>query len=129
VATPLGWYSDPTGRYLYRYWDGAAWTSQVSNGGAHSGVDPNLLPADVVTTPPAPGTAAPSPTTPAPRPAVQVTQASGSSVGTFVAVLVAIAAVAILLVVLFVNSGDDNGTTDTTTPPATTEAPAPTEAP
>jgi hypothetical protein len=25
-----GWYADPTGRYQSRYWDGSAWTDQVS---------------------------------------------------------------------------------------------------
>src|SRR3954452_18153057 len=26
------WNADPTGRYQYRYWDGSAWTDQVSGG-------------------------------------------------------------------------------------------------
>jgi hypothetical protein len=28
------WIADPTGRHEYRYWDGAAWTDQVSDKGA-----------------------------------------------------------------------------------------------
>ena len=28
-----GWYPDPLGRYLYRYYDGNAWTPWASNGG------------------------------------------------------------------------------------------------
>ena len=30
---PPGWHADPTGRHDYRWWDGAAWTSHVSDGG------------------------------------------------------------------------------------------------
>lgn len=30
---PAGWYADPAGRHDYRYWDGAAWTAQVSDRG------------------------------------------------------------------------------------------------
>jgi hypothetical protein len=32
-ATPAGWYSDPSGRYELRYWDGTAWTEHVARGG------------------------------------------------------------------------------------------------
>lgn len=124
MATPLGWYSDPTGRFLYRYWDGASWTEQVSNGGAHSGTDPNLLPADVLTTPPAPGTEAPGPSTPAPQ--VVVTETRSSSAGTTIALLVAAAAIIILIFVLVSNSGGDDGAPADDNPPAT-EAPAPEE--
>jgi DNA polymerase III subunit epsilon len=28
-----GWYPDPTGRHLYRFWNGAMWTERVSPGG------------------------------------------------------------------------------------------------
>jgi hypothetical protein len=34
--TTGGWYADPTGRHQYRYWDGFAWTSSVSDGGVRS---------------------------------------------------------------------------------------------
>ncbi|MCE5202657.1 MAG: DUF2510 domain-containing protein [Actinomycetia bacterium] len=34
--TPAGWYADPAGRHQLRYWDGARWTSSVSDGGAVS---------------------------------------------------------------------------------------------
>ena len=36
-----GWYSDPTGRYEARYWDGQKWTKHVSHYGA-TGTDPIL---------------------------------------------------------------------------------------
>jgi hypothetical protein len=36
-----GWYSDPTGRYEARYWDGQKWTKHVSHYGA-VGTDPVL---------------------------------------------------------------------------------------
>jgi len=46
-AGPLAnWYSDPTGRHQYRYWDGTAWTHHVANNGEAS-VDPlNQQPAE-----------------------------------------------------------------------------------
>jgi hypothetical protein len=34
-----GWQGDPTGRHEHRYWDGARWTDQVSDGGV-TGTDP-----------------------------------------------------------------------------------------
>lgn len=33
---PAGWNPDPAGRHEYRYWDGLAWTDQVSDAGAVS---------------------------------------------------------------------------------------------
>jgi Domain of unknown function (DUF4389)/Protein of unknown function (DUF2510) len=36
---PAQWYADPTGRHQFRYWDGAQWTPQVSDGGT-TGFDP-----------------------------------------------------------------------------------------
>jgi hypothetical protein len=118
--TPAGWYSDPKGSFLYRYWDGTQWTDQVSNGGTHSGVDPDAMSEAMLTTPPAPGTAAPS-ATPPPQPTVQVTQARGSSFGTILALILAVVAI-VVVIALLVNSGDDS--TSDTEPPATTEAPA-----
>lgn len=32
-AVPAGWYSDPSGRFELRYWDGSAWTEHVSRAG------------------------------------------------------------------------------------------------
>lgn len=34
-----GWYSDPTGRFTHRYWDGSTWTEHVGQNGQQS-VDP-----------------------------------------------------------------------------------------
>jgi len=31
-----GWYSDPTGRFEQRYWDGSAWTGYAARGGAQT---------------------------------------------------------------------------------------------
>jgi len=36
---PAGWYSDPTGRADQRYWDGTAWTENVSRAGVQ-GTEP-----------------------------------------------------------------------------------------
>lgn len=33
AATPGGWHPDPYGRHSMRYWNGAAWTAFVSDGG------------------------------------------------------------------------------------------------
>ncbi len=32
-ASPASWFPDPTGRHELRYWDGQAWTADVSDGG------------------------------------------------------------------------------------------------
>jgi hypothetical protein len=116
VAQPAEWYSDPSGRYQYRYWDGSQWTNQVSSGGP-SAVDPNPLDVTVINTPPAPGSQAAlaqQPEPAAPQPAV---------LGALVALVVVIILVAMLM------AGSDDDTTDTTLPTDTTEEPAPTEAP
>jgi hypothetical protein len=130
VAQPAEWYSDPSGRYQYRYWDGSQWTNQVSSGGP-SAVDPNPLDVTVINTPPAPGSQAAlaqQPEPAAPQPAVQVSQKSGGmGLGVILGALVALVVVIILVAMLMAGSDDD--TTDTTLPTDTTEEPAPTEAP
>jgi len=35
-AAPAGWLADPSGKHQLRYWDGAAWTAHVSDGGVVS---------------------------------------------------------------------------------------------
>jgi hypothetical protein len=123
------WYTDPTGRYQYRYWNGVQWSDQVSNGGP-SGTDPNPLDPNIAATPPAPGSraAAPPQAEPAaPQPAVQVSQSSGGiGFGVILGALLALVAVVVVLVVLLSNSDDSTTTTevpDTTSAPVTTEAP------
>lgn len=32
-SIPADWYKDPSGRFEYRYWDGAKWTDNVSRAG------------------------------------------------------------------------------------------------
>lgn len=41
---PAGWYTDPAGRHDYRYWDGTAWTAQVSDRGVTATDAPQLQP-------------------------------------------------------------------------------------
>jgi len=43
-TTPAGWYPDPSLRHEHRYWDGTAWSSQVSDRGIAT-TDPELQPA------------------------------------------------------------------------------------
>jgi hypothetical protein len=129
MAKPSGWYTDPTGRYIYRYWNGAQWTDQVSTGG-RTITDAELLSPSAVTTPPAPGTEAPKASDPppapkpAPAPAVQVSQSSGGSntTGIIIAVL-AVIAIVVLIFVLMKGSGDDTKPDTTNAPVATTVAP------
>lgn len=33
ASIPADWYKDPSGRFEYRYWDGAKWTDNVSRAG------------------------------------------------------------------------------------------------
>lgn len=118
ATEPAGWYADPTGRHTYRYWDGTAWSNQVSDGGT-TGVDPTGLDANTASTPPAPGTKAPG--SPQERtPTVQVSQRAGGGfgMGTIVGVLVGVLIVAIILVVLLNNLGDDGSTPSTDAPEA-----------
>lgn len=130
-----GWYADPTRRHSYRYWDGAMWSNQVSDGGP-AGVDPVDLDESVAVIPPAPGTQAPgmqatrTPETP-PAPKVEVTQRSGGSgVSGLVGVLVGAILVIALLVLLFNNLGEDSSaTTDAPDVTVTTEVAPTTEVP
>jgi uncharacterized Tic20 family protein len=45
--TPPGWYPDPFGRYEVRYWDGNAWTANVSTGGVSAVDAPSGTPVPV----------------------------------------------------------------------------------
>lgn len=123
-TTQSGWYSDPTGRYLYRYWDGEQWTQQVGDGG-QSGADPTELDPEMATTPPAPGTRAAEPSSATPT--IQVSQRGGGfGAGAIVGILIALLLVVIVVVALVSNTGDDEpdpGATTTTTTAETTEAP------
>ena len=113
-----GWFTDATGRHLYRYWDGNKWSSRVSDGGA-SGTDPAEIDPDMMAIPPAPGSQAPSPQQT--QPAVQKT--GGFGLGAIFGVLVALVAVVILVVVILANVGSDSTTTTTEVAPTTTAAP------
>ncbi|MEV4414490.1 DUF2510 domain-containing protein [Catellatospora sp. NPDC049609] len=40
TSAPANWYADPTGRHVYRYWNGSRWTEHVSPGNGSLNVDP-----------------------------------------------------------------------------------------
>lgn len=133
MQQPQGWYSDPTGRHTYRYWDGSSWSNQVSDGGT-AGADPVELDASTAITPPAPGTQAPgaeptAATDSQPSAGVEVTQRSGAGPAAIIGVLVG-ALIVILVVVALLNRAEEASTSSTVPgPTVTTVAPAPTEAP
>ena len=122
-----GWYTDPTGQYSYRYWNGTQWTNQVSSSGTTLN-DPNPMDPSAATTPPAPGSEAPTPPQAAPASTVQVTQRSGSAFGTIIGVILAVVAIVVLIVVIVALTGNDDSSTSSTVAPVTTQAPT-TEAP
>lgn len=49
--TPPGWYPDPFGRFQVRYWNGEAWTANVSTNGATAIDEPVGVPAPAFTDP------------------------------------------------------------------------------
>jgi hypothetical protein len=129
-----GWYPDPAGTQLLRYWDGAQWTESVQG-----------YPTTVATAPAPPTGLAPSPTptTSGRAPAAGTRPASGppsprpapGRAGTRRRVVVAMAIVAVVLVVVGIaaatTGGDDDSpdgdaapTTTIPTTTATTEPPA-----
>lgn len=118
-----GWYSDPTGRYANRYWDGAQWTNSVSAGGSNS---TDALDAGERLAPPAPGTAAVALQTSPPQ-AIHVSTANprsgGASVVGMILSVVAVIFLIAVLVAVITNSNDDSSPTPTTEAPAATEAP------
>ncbi|MFW2382220.1 MAG: DUF2510 domain-containing protein, partial [Acidimicrobiales bacterium] len=80
AGAPEGWYSDPTGQYSNRYWDGARWTDSVSRGGSNQ-IDPAGAPANL--SPPAPGTSARGTSSVAPQSIVVTNDGGRKSGGTF----------------------------------------------
>jgi hypothetical protein len=65
---PAGWQPDPTGRHQYRYWDGSAFTDNVSDGGATS-VDPMTPAGSASNVPPTQSMPTSPPTAPVTMPA------------------------------------------------------------
>jgi hypothetical protein len=110
-----GWQPDPHGRHEYRYWDGAAWTDQVSDGGVVSTDPPGD--ATTVSTPATPPEAATAGMPVAGPPSTEVPAYAGPTeekpkgklpVGILALVGLAVAAVVAALVILL-GGGDDGG--------------------
>lgn len=78
---PAGWYPDPSGEHVSRYWDGAAWTDHVSEAPPTHG----------------PGSASASPSTP------------GTAVVKFVALLVAVIFASSVVTVIVMAAIEPNG--------------------
>jgi len=113
-----GWYADPNGRHEYRYWDGATWSDQVSDGGVVS-TDPATAQDPTVTTPTAEeGAAAPvapvamgGADTPYVPPAADTGEGRKLPVGVLALAGLAVAAV-VVAIVLIAFGGDDGGDSD-----------------
>jgi hypothetical protein len=120
--SPAGWQPDPTGRHDHRYWDGTAWTDNVSDAGV-AGTDPIAAPAAPVgpdatvadapgaPTPPTDATAAwsTSPTAPVPPAAQPVAGGGGSDSKKGLLIGGAILAViAVIVAALLLGGGDDD---------------------
>ena len=120
-----GWQPDPHGRHEYRYWDGTAWTDQVSDGGVVSTDPPGDAPTEVTTPgaggetvaqpvvgPPMAGTPTGPPA--ADGPYVTPTEPSKGKLPVGLLALAGLAVVAVVAaLVIFLGGGDDGGETDT----------------
>ncbi|MSO87419.1 MAG: DUF2510 domain-containing protein [Acidimicrobiia bacterium] len=99
--TPAGWQPDPTGRHEHRYWDGIAWSDNVSDAG--------LVATDPFTE------AAPSTPEPTADQPSGGKKNKGILIGSILALIVV--AVVVALVATNVNGGDDEAITTTTMAP------------
>ena len=121
-TSPQGWYLDPTGQGVSRYWNGVSWTQAVNRGDMilNIAIDPVLA-----QTPPGPGTQVTAPIMQAPAPQPAAASPSDNSV---MGVIFGVLAVffLILMVVAIVNSdsADEPPTIDVSVPAATV-APTP----
>jgi hypothetical protein len=136
---PAGWYPDPSGRNDHRYWDGSAWTDQVSRAGVQA-VDPlQPEPVQPVATPtPPPPTTQPNPLPPSAAAPVS-TAPTGKKKPVYTRWWFIVGAVIVVLLVIAAAAGggsddkkavstDDPSTASTGAPAATPTAP-PTAAP
>jgi uncharacterized protein DUF2510/fibronectin type III domain protein len=82
---PAGWYTDPAVRHEYRYWDGTAWTAQVSDRG--------IMAADPLESPPPPVPQRPVEPSPATASAAPATVRRGRRRWAFPVVAIVIVAV------------------------------------
>jgi hypothetical protein len=128
-SIPQGWYLDPAGQGVSRYWNGVSWTQSVDRGGVVTNVaiDPTLA-----QIPPGPGTQVTAPITRVPTPApVTVSTPDHSVMGVIFGVLAAFFLV--LMVVAIINNDDSSNDSPTinvsvpATPAETTAPPAPTD--
>ena len=103
TTTPAGWYPDPGGRHEFRYWDGASWSPQVSDGGLTAtdaqlrpAVSPEAAPTAGPSPAPAPAVAAPAALVAAPASAMPPAAARAAGRRWLVPVVAAIAVLAVL---------------------------------
>jgi hypothetical protein len=116
MPDPASWYPDPSGRHEHRYWDGTAWTADVSDRGVVSR-DPIPQAAPVPAAPPGAGAPYPgggAPTAGAPYPGGAAgwgaPQPAKRSKVPLVSVLAALVAVVVIIgVVVLVGGDDDDG--------------------
>jgi hypothetical protein len=113
-----GWYADPNGRHEYRYWDGATWSDQVSDGGVVS-TDPPTVQDPTVATPTAEGPSAPpvvpvgmgGAETPYVPPSAMGDSGEGRKlpVGILALAGLAVAAIVVAIVLIAFGGDDDDG--------------------
>lgn len=135
-TSPPGWYLDPTGQGLSRYWNGIYWTQAVDRGDMvlNIAIDPVLA-----QVPPGPGTQVTAPVVrqPAPSRAPQpapVSAPDSSVMGVIFGVLAAFFLILMVVAIVNSNSADETPTIDVSVPvttvapaPETTAAPVPTD--
>lgn len=120
VPSPPGWYQDPTGQGLARFWNGASWTQSVNVNGVTVNIPIDPVQAQV---PPVAGTQVSLPPPP-PVATGNDSVASGSSMGIFIGVAIAFLIGILIFAIVSNNSGDETPTPGSTPSAPATETPA-----
>jgi hypothetical protein len=123
---PEGWYLDPTGYGISRYWNGVSWTQVVDRGGsvANAPIDPVQA-----QTPPGPGTQVTAPVPRQPPLPTTPSRSDHSVLGVILGVMTVFFLFLMVFAIVSDESNDDPPTINVVTPGTTVappEEPAPT---